>query len=118
MKLHKKIKKKWTTALRSGKYHQTKDNLVKFKVDGMTPKGFCCLGVLCDINGANLEDIAGFGLATDTSCSLPGNTKEVLASNTPRTAKRNTDVEGYLTALNDEYRWDFKRIADWIDRNL
>lgn len=33
---------KWTQALRSGKYYQTRLKL-------QTPAGYCCLGVACDV---------------------------------------------------------------------
>src|SRR5688572_23859842 len=40
--MKKRFKKQWLTALRSGKYKQTKHYL-------RTDAGFCCLGVLCDV---------------------------------------------------------------------
>lgn len=40
----------WVTALRSGKYEQTEETLY----DGV---GFCCLGVACDIAGAEWKKI-------------------------------------------------------------
>lgn len=41
--MNAEIKTKWLTALRSGKYEQTKGTL---HVQG---NGYCCLGVLCDV---------------------------------------------------------------------
>jgi hypothetical protein len=41
--MNPEIKAKWVAALRSGQYMQIKGKLT----DG---KGFCCLGVLCDIH--------------------------------------------------------------------
>lgn len=43
------IAKRWTAALRSGEYQQTTDSLRSELEDGQ--KGFCCLGVLCDLSG-------------------------------------------------------------------
>lgn len=40
--MNKKVKKKWLTALRSGKYKQGNEAL-------KCGKQYCCLGVLCDI---------------------------------------------------------------------
>jgi hypothetical protein len=40
--MNQEIKLKWLEALRSGQYKQTKYSL-------KNEKGFCCLGVLCDI---------------------------------------------------------------------
>lgn len=42
MKINNKDISKWVKALRSGKYKQSKMEL-------QTPKGYCCLGVACDI---------------------------------------------------------------------
>lgn len=40
--MNKQIKRLWVKALKSGKYKQTKESL-------RDRKGYCCLGVLCDI---------------------------------------------------------------------
>lgn len=40
--MNQDIRKRWVDALRSGKYKQTTQRL-------RTDKGFCCLGVLCDV---------------------------------------------------------------------
>src|ERR1700686_4750231 len=42
------IQRAWVRALRSGKYKQTKNTLVRTTVKGK-PLGYCCLGVLCDL---------------------------------------------------------------------
>ena len=41
--MDQKLKKKWIEALTSGKYQQAKSRL-------KDPSGFCCLGVLRDVN--------------------------------------------------------------------
>lgn len=45
--MDKALKKKWVSALRSGKYKQGKDRLRQTNTHGETV--FCCLGVLCEI---------------------------------------------------------------------
>lgn len=42
--MNPEVKQKWVRALRSGEYNQTQGAL-------QDRKGFCCLGVLCDISG-------------------------------------------------------------------
>lgn len=42
MRMNPEIKKRWTDALRSGNYKQTKGRL-------RDRQGYCCLGVLCEI---------------------------------------------------------------------
>ena len=44
--MKEEIKNKWVAALRSGDYEQTKHTL-------KDKKGFCCLGVLCDLYSPN-----------------------------------------------------------------
>lgn len=52
MKMNPEIRARWTEALRSGKYSQTKDYLHVVSngdpADGEAP-GYCCLGVLCEL---------------------------------------------------------------------
>lgn len=45
--MKKDIAMKWVEALRSGKYKQTRGTL-------KNNEGFCCLGVLCEINGIDM----------------------------------------------------------------
>jgi hypothetical protein len=46
MPMNPEIKKKWVDALRSGKYKQGRDGL-----HDRLNNTFCCLGVLCDVEG-------------------------------------------------------------------
>ena len=48
------VAEKWIEALESGKYQQTTGRLY----DG---KGYCCLGVLCDVLGCTFEHVSGIG---------------------------------------------------------
>ena len=47
--MNPKVKKSWVSALRSGQYKQSVYNL-------KTEKGFCCLGVLCDLYLQEVEE--------------------------------------------------------------
>lgn len=52
--MNKKMAMKWVKALRSGEYEQCQGVL-------QNDYGrFCCLGVLCDINGQSTEGDAGY----------------------------------------------------------
>ena len=80
--MDERIKKRWVKALRSGKYNQVTDAL-KATVDDddlsrPAQKGFCCLGVLCDVSGRGewdgddnfhfklrKEDAKGYGLLSN-----------------------------------------------------
>jgi len=50
--MDKKLKAKWVKALASGRYKQANGVLYD-----SGEKGFCCLGVLCRVSGASLEEI-------------------------------------------------------------
>lgn len=49
--VNKEVIKEWVRALRSGEYKQATDAL-------KTENGYCCLGVLCDIQGCEWESAA------------------------------------------------------------
>lgn len=55
--MNKEIARKWVDALRSGEYKQTRGRL-------RSGDRFCCLGVLCEINGTRWNAAKGW-LALD-----------------------------------------------------
>lgn len=82
--MNERIKAMWSEALRSNQYAQTKDAL-------KNSKGYCCLGVLCDLylKEKGLEWTEGFGW--EYSClgegeTLPGEVQDwaELPSENPR----------------------------------
>lgn len=124
--MNKGIKAKWVAALRSGKYEQTHGALR----DG--DKGFCCMGVLC-----NLHAIANPKFAAKQKDPYTYDGKQGLPSRTvtdwagiSETERVKYELAGEdvlvsykgnlkrLSALNDEYRLSFKQIANIIDRCL
>jgi len=110
------VMKKWVEALRSGKYKQTESGLAN-------SKGFCCLGVLCEVAIKDKTYLSK--VVTDTplktityndlaSC-LPMEVMEYSGmknNNGDYSFKRKT-----LMYLNDTRRYSFKRIADVIENN-
>ena len=109
IKLQPEVKQKWVKALRSGKYKQTQENLYK-------NDKFCCLGVLameCGRKNLELDDI------TDEpelhSAFVNNKIMDTMNSLIPSS---NEKVQNYLIGLNDENRHSFKKIANWIDKNL
>jgi len=113
--VNKEIKARWVAALRSGVYNQTRGVL-------HNEKGYCCLGVLCDIhanetntrwvpeafsfvyNGANMV------LPSDV-CKWAG-----LTRNDP-TVKVDGKHEA-LSNMNDLHQKSFDEIADVIEKGL
>lgn len=97
-KLPKAFKKKWLKALRSGKYKQGQGLL---KEHGE----YCCLGVACVVAGR--KRLANLGMIPDSEMRVPKFLRGTEAK-----------VPNKLITLNDDKRWDFKKIATWIEKNL
>ena len=117
--MNKEIKAKWIKALRSGKYRQTRGKLKSRN------GAFCCLGVLCDIQGAKAvwqNDLDGgnyvFG---GDKISMPPKPywAEVPRDQLDNLARRN---DGYSWAGNPPsenfHKHSFSEIADYIEENL
>jgi hypothetical protein len=93
------LKTKWVEALRNGKYNQTTHSLK----DSL---GFCCLGVLCDIQGADFDAIREeFG-----GLSLSSNPVKYLGG-----LPMGFSVK--VASMNDVGK-TFPEIADYIEANL
>jgi hypothetical protein len=99
--------KTWIDALRSGNYKQTRKVL-------QNSKGFCCLGVACDVF-----------IPEDKKNKTIG--KRYLIGNMPTEQpnapdwlkKMDSDFEKktgrYLTSLNDHFKFTFMDIADVLE---
>lgn len=121
--MKQKIKQIWTTALRSGLFKQETGALRKRK---STPQSeqellYCCLGVLCEV----YRQETGKGKWQEAMGDLDNFvTKSEGRSGVPPEAVRDwaelTDPGKihHLARLNDEKRFNFSRIADYIDENL
>ena len=115
-KLERNFKRRWVAALRSGKYKQTISHLY----DG---GGFCCLGVMCALRGAKLDEMDQIGLP----CKLP-NFNELFNIDSDHAEFFSGGEQAwqvpycgemvYLTILNDGHRLSFKRIANIIERSV
>lgn len=119
--LERNFKRKWVAALRSGKYKQT----VSYLYDG---GGFCCLGVMCALRGAKLNEMDQVELPDD----LP-NFNELFNIDSDHIDSDHVDfLSGggeawqvpycgkmvYLSELNDDHRLSFKQIANIIERSV
>lgn len=109
------LKKRWVEALRSGKYRQT-DGVLR-TADGKQ-RAFCCLGVLCDVMGANWrskdEDFATPYLDGRT---LEADGEFYLNSRALDLAGFDNKTQKTLAGMNDD-GVDFAHIADHIEANL
>ena len=107
MELPKQYKKKWITALRNGNYDQTDGALY-------TCGNFCALGVaLHACNDISLESLDGHHHPSD----LESNLTDVEYRAIPREI-RHGDLRDYVIDLNDNERYSFNMIADYIEENV
>jgi hypothetical protein len=106
--MNENIKRKWVKALRSEKYKQWQGQL-------RDVKGYCCLGVLCDIAPKKVgrwcadDDKIFMSSDKDSSIEFPTKAVKKWAGLTMRQCKQ-------LSHLNDNNRWSFEQIADHIER--
>ncbi len=104
--LSKRNAQKWANALRSGKYKQTTGTLQDLK-------GYCCLGVACDIfiPKKKIERYNGFmeGTAPDNQKYCPK-----WLANVSNELKIKSGLDSFID-LNDNEGFTFDMIADIIE---
>jgi len=121
VKLPEAFKQQWLAALRSGDYTQTKDAL-------RDDRGFCCLGVACDIhNPSQWGEPNGTGsrAAASGDYGFPGFDDIPLEALTVLRQLEyiedgitmGNSLMRRLSVLNDDGK-SFAEIADWIEENL
>lgn len=129
-RLDSRTKRRWVSALRSGKYAQGDSELYN-----PGDKSFCCLGVLCNISGVPASKLGGLGLPSDlTDYALSPklddadlveygiDVSDAESSSHGRSAYDFAVMyDGELTplsVLNDEECLTFNEIADLIEKNV
>ncbi len=129
-RLDSRTKRRWVTALRSGKYEQGDSELYS-----PSHNSYCCLGVLCDIVGVPQKDMSGLALPSDLKIPdlNPNLSDEDLNEFGIATADAESSSHGRsaydfavmydgemtpLSILNDEVCLEFDEIADLIEKNV
>jgi len=116
-KLNPELKSKWLTALRSGEYEQARGDLSR-------GKGFCCLGVLCQVAGLELEK-QSYGVTHDASNAVV--VDGVVVGYKPIEdllggGEVGSDAVSELYSRNDglreHHKHSFAKIADYIEEKL
>lgn len=119
--MDRKIALDWAKALESGEYAQTKNKL-------RDSSGFCCLGVLCNLHALAHPDIAAEQtnpysyIGEDTA---PPIEVKLWAGMNSRLGylvgiveiKNDAGTASDLATLNDEFDYDFKKIAKLIRKH-
>lgn len=107
--MKKKVYEQWVSALRSGDYNQTKGTLKGELPDGGV--GYCCLGVLAEILGYEVEKQGIIeGSLSEYASEGPDEVYEDF-----RETFEIIDVDT-LIVLNDSKEYNFSEIADYIER--
>lgn len=104
------LKTKWIEALRGGGYLQVEGMLRDSKGGEF---GYCCLGVLCVVAGADWTD----GLPFLDGTIWQRDDEELLSGEALRIAGLRGDTQGTLAEMNDSGK-PFTEIADYIEQNL
>jgi hypothetical protein len=127
VKMDPKLKREWVVALRSGDYKQGAGALRIVEHPNTNRYRYCCLGVLCDIQGrrwykgggsdygVSYDGFIDFGGSEDARIreALGGEANELMVG----------EDEGYhdvvtdLSHMNDN-GCTFEEIADYIEQNL
>lgn len=103
--MNAELKEKWLVALRSGDFKQSRGTLCDSLYNT-----YCCLGVLCKINGL-MERV---GLANYFGDKSTTNLPDSYSYKIGISASQ----EKTLVEMNDKERKSFTEIADWIESNL
>lgn len=112
--MNAKLKARWIKALRSGRYKRGTGALCR-----VSPKGnkkFCCLGVLCDIEHVKFSDPDSQYGARSYSFGRAGHSLDFLRGRLGKAVGE--EAQQTLAEMNDAPRGSFKRIANWIEKNL
>jgi hypothetical protein len=99
-KLPPAFKQKWIDALRSGKYKQGRSLL-----HDPVKSTYCCLGVACRVAQTKIKEYEGY---IEGDKRVPKILQGIETGSIPQ----------ILAVRNDSGRWNFNRIANWIEKNL
>lgn len=109
-KLPKRFKTKWLKALRSGEYKQGHYFLVSTPTYEEKEKKYCCLGVACNMLGAFKKN------STRRYNYIPA--RMMKSYKVPKQLIGDNPLTNKLATMNDSNGYSFKRIANWIEKNL
>lgn len=115
--MNPEVKRLWLSALRGGKYKQGQG---KLRMDDK----YCCLGVLCEL--AFDQGVVKRRKYGGVFLYGKGNAKEILPSEVADwadveinpTVVFDADEVVKITELNDDWEYDFNKIADIIEEHL
>jgi hypothetical protein len=122
MTMKPEFKTAWIAALDSGEYRQGTAWL------NQIDKGYCCLGVLCEVAGAQWSESPRTSecwykenptvMVDDGCCALIIGNKGELTSAGLEYFGISRDDQNLLIHMNDQKGYSFAAIADWIHDHL
>lgn len=110
--------RKWVLALRSGKYKQTRETLVRMNEKTQLPKAHCCLGVACEVYIKTKKlNRKKFWQHNKVKGTMPCKVAMFfgLAEN-PKLINFRARYYFHATTMNDDHRSSFKTIANAAER--
>lgn len=118
------LQDRWIAALRSGKYEQVPGRLTRLKRTG---RGYCCLGVACDIYDPDGWQTKGEVTYLGQKHYLPVKVGNAYGMDTDNPSIEINSQEAAslglcpvgavtLSSLNDVHGWTFNKIADFIEK--
>lgn len=113
-KLSLSFKERWLEALRSGKYKQTSGELYKSFEVYPDNYGYCCLGVVCKVQGLADNIIATDAMIGEKITKAAAKRKRGI----PKILHGDNPLVNFLIHCNDTRRLSFKQIANWVEVNL
>jgi len=113
-KLPISFKERWIEALRSGKYKQTSGELYKSFEAYPNTYGYCCLGVVCKVQGLTDKILSTDAIIGERITSAATKRKKGI----PKILHGENPLVDFLIHCNDTRRLSFKQIANWVEINL
>jgi hypothetical protein len=101
--MNTELKQKWVEALRSGEYRQIRGRLNDYD------NGYCCLGVLCKVAG---YEVIGTNILENEKIVV----ENYIAID--NLIKDDSYDVSYFIQLNDNNRYTFDEIAEYVEKNL
>lgn len=121
------LHRKWIEALRSGEYKQGSGQYCSRSYDGTD--SYCCLGVLADVAGIE-KKYTGTGVVWEDGFDEKGERIWTYCSPNVELVQEKMKLHshmGYpndvadvyaLWVLNDDRKWTFAEIADYLEQNI
>lgn len=109
--------RKWVLALRSGKYKQTTNVLVRMNKKTQLPKAHCCLAVACEVYIKTKKlNRKNFWRRYKESGAMPCEVAMFFGLPSDPQLTNSRAQRFHATTMNDDHRSSFKTIANAAER--